>query len=150
MVLAPSDSLASVAATTATSAYQCVTCTGWFDAQNIYALPNADGYICRRCHHQQTAAAYAPPSAPQFAPPQQSLVVQNIIHNQGATPRWSAGVAALLSFLFPGLGQLYKGQVINGLVWMVVVIIGYVCLVIPGLILHLCCIIGAASGDPYR
>ena len=56
----------------------------------------------------------------------------------------------LLSFLIPGLGQLYKGQLINGFIWFVVVIIGYIALIVPGLILHLCCIGGAGMGDPYR
>jgi hypothetical protein len=63
---------------------------------------------------------------------------------------WSPGVAAVLSFFFPGVGQMYKGQILNGFVWMAFIVIGYVCLIIPGLILHLCCILGAASGDPYK
>jgi hypothetical protein len=28
---------------------------------------------------------------------------------------WNPGIAAVLSFLIPGLGQMYKGQEINGL-----------------------------------
>jgi TM2 domain-containing membrane protein YozV len=56
----------------------------------------------------------------------------------------------ILSFLIPGLGQLYKGQPINGLCWFVVTLIGYVLFIIPGLVLHLCCILGAGMGDPYR
>lgn len=132
----------------AAPSFQCLTCTGWFEAQSVYALPNADGYVCHRCFQQpQHSPVYVP--QPQYAP-QPSVVVQNIIHTQGAVRRWSPGVAALLSFLWPGLGQLYKGQVLNGLVWMAVVFIGYVCFIVPGLILHLCCILGAASGDPYR
>ena len=63
---------------------------------------------------------------------------------------WSPGVAALLSFLLPGLGQLYKGQPFNGLAWFVITLIGYICLVVPGIILHLCCIVGASMGDPYK
>jgi hypothetical protein len=62
---------------------------------------------------------------------------------------WSPGVAAVLSFVIPGLGQIYKGQVLNGLVWLVFVVVGYAAFILPGLFLHLCCIIGAASGDPY-
>jgi TM2 domain-containing membrane protein YozV len=62
---------------------------------------------------------------------------------------WSPGVAAVLSFLIPGLGQIYKGQIFNGLVWFGIVILGY-CFVLPGIILHLCCIFGAASGDPTK
>lgn len=65
-------------------------------------------------------------------------------------PKWNGGIAALLSFLIPGAGQMYKGQVANGLVWFVFVVIGYFALIVPGLILHLFCIIGAASGDPTK
>lgn len=96
---------------------------------------------------------------PQFvAPNGQQVVFQPVIQNYVtqqvlATPgyaRWSPGVAALLSFIWPGLGQMYKGQVINGIAWMLLVITGYFALIIPGVVLHLFCIIGAASGDPYR
>jgi TM2 domain-containing membrane protein YozV len=64
--------------------------------------------------------------------------------------RWSRLVAAILSFVIPGLGQLYKGQVFNGLLWFVVVIAGYVAFVVPGAVLHVLCILGAMMGDPYR
>jgi TM2 domain-containing membrane protein YozV len=64
-------------------------------------------------------------------------------------PRWSPGVAAVLSLLIPGAGQMYKGHVIRGLLWLIFVPLGYVCLVVPGLLLHAICIILAASGDPY-
>ena len=60
---------------------------------------------------------------------------------------WSPGVAAVLSLVIPGAGQMYKGQVLNGLVWLIVVVVGYVAMIVPGLILHICCIIGAASGQ---
>jgi len=45
---------------------------------------------------------------------------------------------------------MYKGQVGNGFVWLIVVIAGYVFLIIPGLVLHICCVVGAASGDPRK
>jgi hypothetical protein len=64
-------------------------------------------------------------------------------------PSWNPGVAAVLSFLIPGLGQMYKGQVLSGLCLFIMVLVGYVFCVVPGLLLHLFCIIGAASGDPY-
>jgi TM2 domain-containing membrane protein YozV len=64
--------------------------------------------------------------------------------------RWNPGVAAVLSFFLPGLGQIYKGQIFNGLLWMIVVFVGYALLVVPGLVLHLCCVIGARMGDPYK
>jgi TM2 domain-containing membrane protein YozV len=65
-------------------------------------------------------------------------------------PRWSPGIAAVLSLLWPGLGQIYKGQVLNGLVWMVMTVIGYVCFIVPGVVLHLLCIFGAARGNPNK
>jgi TM2 domain-containing membrane protein YozV len=64
--------------------------------------------------------------------------------------KWSPGVAAVLSFFFPGVGQIYKGQILKGILWLIIVPVGYVMLIIPGLILHLICIISAASGDPYK
>jgi TM2 domain-containing membrane protein YozV len=64
-----------------------------------------------------------------------------------ATPAWRPGVAALLSFLIPGAGQIYKGQTFQGIVWLVCVVVGYV-FILPGLILHLLCIVAAGSGRP--
>ena len=64
--------------------------------------------------------------------------------------KWSPGVAAVLSLLIPGAGQMYKGEVGAGLAWLFFVIIGYFLVLIPGLILHVICIITAASGDPYK
>ncbi|MFM8496906.1 MAG: hypothetical protein ACKOEM_15520, partial [Planctomycetia bacterium] len=63
--------------------------------------------------------------------------------------RWSPGLAAVLSFFVPGLGQLYKGQILNAIAWFFFVLLGYAALVVPGLLLHLLCIIGAASGNPW-
>ena len=60
---------------------------------------------------------------------------------------WNPGVAAVLSFLWPGLGQIYKGQILNGIVWSMVVMVGYVCCICPGFFLHIFCIFGAASGS---
>ncbi len=57
----------------------------------------------------------------------------------------SPGVAALLSLVLPGAGQIAKGQVMNGLAWLCFVVLGYMMLIVPGLILHFCCIIGASS-----
>jgi TM2 domain-containing membrane protein YozV len=72
-----------------------------------------------------------------------------IIIQQEPVRKWSPGIAALLSFLIPGAGQLYKGHVIRGLIWFVITGIGYFLLFVPGLILHTICIISASMGDPY-
>lgn len=70
------------------------------------------------------------------------------------TPRGTSGgaptVAVILSLLVPGLGQLYRGRLVGGVGWFVLVGLGYVAFVIPGLVLHLLCILAAGMGDPYR
>lgn len=63
---------------------------------------------------------------------------------------WSPGVAGLLSFFIPGLGQMYKGSVGAGIVWFFAVPIGYVLFVLPGIVMHIICVCTAISGDPYR
>ena len=63
---------------------------------------------------------------------------------------WHPGTAAVLSLVIPGAGQMYKGNIGAGILWLIVVIIAYFMLIIPGLILHLLCIIIAATGNPYK
>lgn len=104
---------------------------------------------CPECTREiSTAAASCPgcghPMQRQVPPP---LPMQT---QAPAQPKWHPGVAAVLSLVIPGAGQMYKGQVLNGIVWLVCVAIGYVLFVVPGLILHLFCILGAASGDPNK
>lgn len=60
---------------------------------------------------------------------------------------FSPGLAMVLSFLLPGLGQLYGGKVLRGLVWFCATALGYFCFVVPGLILHLACIYNAKGGN---
>jgi hypothetical protein len=74
---------------------------------------------------------------------------QVVVINHPPVQRWSPGLAAVLSFLMPGLGQLYKGQVLNGIVWFFLVGLGYVALILPGLVLHFFCVLGALSGNPW-
>jgi TM2 domain-containing membrane protein YozV len=59
-------------------------------------------------------------------------------------------VAAVLSLVIPGAGQMYKGQVLNGLVWLLLVAVGYALFIVPGIVLHLCCIFGASMGNPTK
>ena len=73
--------------------------------------------------------------------------------NQYFVPRehkWSPGVAAVLSLVIPGAGQMYKGDIFLGIIWLIFVIIGYALFIIPGIILHIICIATASSGDPYE
>jgi hypothetical protein len=89
---------------------------------------------CPNCGRPSRLQAHAGPSYAGAGP--QVVVVQN---------RPSNGIAALLSLLIPGAGQMYKGHVGTGIVWMIAVFMGYIAFVIPGLILHLVCIAMAAS-----
>jgi len=162
----PSDAVASIAVEPApapirrlepdslASMFQCIQCHGWFTVDKVYATGNQ--YICKRCHDAPAAFA-SPQAAPAHAYPQQGppVVIQNVINNHAPAAyqpqrRWNPGTAALLSFLVPGLGQMYKGQVLNGIAWMGLVILGYVFFIVPGVVLHLICVIGASMGDPYR
>jgi TM2 domain-containing membrane protein YozV len=61
-------------------------------------------------------------------------------HGREASPL----LAAVLSLLVPGAGQLYAGNVVTAILWFILVGAGYV-FVLPGLFLHLVCIATAAS-----
>lgn len=71
--------------------------------------------------------------------------------------QFNPGVAAVLSFLIPGLGQIYKTQIFWGIYWLMVVYFFYwtallldpILLLFP-IILHLACIASAASINPVR
>jgi len=58
---------------------------------------------------------------------------------------WSPGVAAVLSLVIPGAGQLYRGQIFFGLVIFTLTAFGYFLFIVPGMILHLLAIITAAA-----
>lgn len=75
---------------------------------------------------------------------QRPIVIQSPPQSQ-----WNPGIAAVLSLVIPGAGQMYKGQVGKGLFYLFIVIIGYTLFVIPGLILHIFCIINAKNENPY-
>ena len=83
----------------------------------------------------------------QHGPPQRRSETIVVLHPP--VQKWSPGLAAVFSFFIPGLGQLYKGQILNGIVWFFAVLIGYAALVVHGLILHVFCVIGALSGNPW-
>ena len=53
------------------------------------------------------------------------------------------GVAAVLSALIPGLGQVYAGRIGAGAVWLLVTMVAYRAILIPGFLFHLFCIYSA-------
>lgn len=72
-------------------------------------------------------------------------------------PKWSPGVAAVLSLVIPGAGQMYKGDVIGGFIWLFVVGVAYgigieigAPLFLPAVLLHICCVCFAPAGDPAK
>ena len=64
--------------------------------------------------------------------------------------KWNPGVAAVMSLLIPGTGQMYKGQIGVGIAWLIAVPLGYVAFVLPGVILHITCIFNAYSSNPTK
>jgi TM2 domain-containing membrane protein YozV len=41
-----------------------------------------------------------------------------VIVQQRQERLWNPGIAAVLSFFFPGVGQIYRGKILRGLIWM--------------------------------
>jgi TM2 domain-containing membrane protein YozV len=48
----------------------------------------------------------------------------------------SPGIAAVLSVLIPGLGQVYCGRLISGLLWFLAASCGYAMVLVPGFLIH--------------
>ena len=57
----------------------------------------------------------------------------------------NAAAAAVLSMIVPGAGQLYAGRPLSAIMWFMVVTIGYLLLIVPGVLLHVLCVASAAS-----
>ena len=52
----------------------------------------------------------------------------------------SPGVAAVLSVLIPGLGHVYAGRVLAGLLWFAAASFGYWAILVPGFLVHAVCV----------
>ena len=75
-------------------------------------------------------------------PPAQLVRLSHVplaVRNRAPSPLLAAG----LSMLIPGAGQLYAGRIVSSLLWFLVVSAGYA-LILPGLVLHLFCMASAA------
>ena len=53
----------------------------------------------------------------------------------------------MLSFVIPGLGQIYKGQIGRGLIFLPITIAGYAMLILPGVIIHIFVILDAYNSS---
>jgi hypothetical protein len=99
--------------------------------------------VCRFCHSDLVTNTPATVKAvPQGTG-------STVIVQQTPIRAWSPGVAAVLSLIIPGAGQMYKGNVLLGFFWLVVVAFGYVLFIVPGLFLHFLCVVTAPLGNPY-
>ena len=90
-----------------------------------------------KCPECQRDVSDAATSCPNCGHPiaKQSLQPPIIYTSQSST--WSPGIAAVLSLVIPGAGQMYKGNIFSGLLWLLFVFIGYGLFVILGLILNI-------------
>jgi TM2 domain-containing membrane protein YozV len=57
-------------------------------------------------------------------------------------------LAAIINVFFPGVGQLIQERVGLGIIFFFGTIIGYICFIVPGLIVHIICIVDAANYKP--
>lgn len=60
----------------------------------------------------------------------------------------SPGVAAVLSVLIPGLGQVYGGRLLAGGIWFLATSFCYWAILLPGFLVHALCIWSAWRGCP--
>ena len=56
-------------------------------------------------------------------------------------------MAPVINLFVPGLGHLLLGMPFQGVLWFIFVAIGYAFFIIPGIVLHLICIIDGARAQ---
>ena len=52
----------------------------------------------------------------------------------------SPGIAAVLSVVIPGLGQVYAGRLLAGGIWFLAIAVAYWAILLPGFLVHALCI----------
>jgi len=93
---------------------------------------DADKHFCVHCGAPLAPAA-AP--APQTAAPAASQPAY--VQPPAPAEEKNTAIAAIASFLFPGLGQVYNGGFVRGLCIFFGTLVGYLFFVIPGIIVWL-------------
>ncbi len=71
---------------------------------------------------------------------------QEVVIRRGPSP----GIAAVLSVLLPGLGQVYSGRLLAGAIWFCATSLAYSAVLLPGFLVHALCIWSAYRGTPER
>jgi len=83
------------------------------------------------------------PHAPRAKPPEPKVVV---VVQEGKPVYESVGCSSgCLTFLIPGVGQLVANRPLSGIFFLIAVPVGYCCLLVPGLVLHIIAILHAAG-----
>lgn len=59
------------------------------------------------------------------------------------------GLAAVLSVLIPGLGQVYSGRLLAGGLWFLATAAGYSMILLPGFLFHALCVWSAYRSAKY-
>ena len=113
----------------------------WFLALAVAVLPLAGTTGLAASSPSQTDKSSAEAASVSHGP------ITVVVH-QLPVRAWNPSVAAALSLVIPGSGQIYKGQTRGGFLWLGAVVLGYMTFIIPGVVLHVLCVMSAAHGDP--
>jgi hypothetical protein len=62
----------------------------------------------------------------------------------------SPGIAAVLSVVAPGLGQVYSGRLLAGALWFLGTCFAYSVVLLPGFLVHGLCVWSAYKGALYE
>lgn len=89
--------------------------------------------------------SYVVPNRQRLAVPRPVAMVRATPHALDPVHGAHPVVAAVLSLLVPGAGQLYEGRPLAAVGWFALVTLGYMMLIVPGIILHVLCIASAAA-----
>ena len=102
--------------------------------------------FCRECGKQVSSEA---PACPHCGAPRPVLPAPMPAPPVYYAPpkKHDTTVAALLSLVIPGGGQMYKGQVGIGVGFLISTIVGYMLCFFPGIVLHIASIVYAAQND---
>lgn len=117
------------------------------DGNLFYEFPNLRRGSARTA--SGASSALAQPTRPSPPPPPRPVMSPyRPVARLAPRRQFSPAVAAMLSLLLPGLGQIYRGEKANGVGFMIAAILGYF-LIVPGLIIHLVSVVKAAMPAPH-
>lgn len=72
--------------------------------------------------------------------------LRNQVDRVDVDAAWSRGYALALAVALPGAGQIYRGELLAGVLWMSFVVMFYLFFWPLGVVLHIMSIFGAVTG----